>query len=499
MRGMYTEAASTSWTPDKITNQLQHIQLTTGELYGVRKYSELLKDSGQQLFPLNIRHERKQLLPDSIRKLSLRRAIDKKIEEIPAAKEIEDFILALDTSPDIEILDGTQRMITFGDCLKVLEKSPKRLQVMMELANLFGQSQQDLDGFGRLNTEIIVQFLNLKCSLWRYRTGLAWYDQECTGCLNRQQLIEFFRDEVMPSVDSLNDLEGEFLKSYLNTVTTMFFFFMDQKTKDTAVSPTSYDDEGDEAYNRIASENWFSREKTQELISTFKMLDASKEGKLSREDFSRINDGAFTPVFVNRLFQVHVASRSNKMSFEEYVIFEIAQNHLAHPASLTYFFKVLDLKDVGYLTQLELLYFYKDMKVAYEEYVSAVDMPNFDDYSDQLYDMAQAKNSNRITLRDVLECRQGHDFVLCLTNCYEFYRYEMREGEGDSSGDAADSVMPIEEANEQEEALADTDKAEDEGEVSKPSEEDTSESQSSTQPTTVESQSEPLEDNVTSI
>jgi len=57
---------------------------------------------------------------------------------------------------------------------------------------------------------------------------------------------------------------------------------------------------------------------------------------------------------------------------------------------------VLDLKDSGYLTRFDLMYFYDDLRSSYDAYFMGGGlMPCFDDYFDQLYDMAQPETWGR--------------------------------------------------------------------------------------------------------
>lgn len=45
---------------------------------------------------------------------------------------------------------------------------------------------------------------------------------------------------------------------------------------------------------------------------------------------------------------------------------------------------------------------------------------------------------NRISIKELLKCKQAHDFILCLINFVEFYRYETRESESaDDDGEYA--------------------------------------------------------------
>jgi len=52
----------------------------------------------------------------------------------------------------------------------------------------------------------------------------------------------------------------------------------------------------------------------------------------------------------------------------------------------------------------------------------------------------------RITLKDLLRCKQAHDFINCLINFFEFNRFETREEGGE------DSSMQEEEGEENEES-----------------------------------------------
>lgn len=62
----------------------------------------------------------------------------------------------------------------------------KRLQNLVQPALLFHRSREELDDEGRLNTDIIVELVNLKANLMQYRAALMLYDDEHMGYLNRQ-------------------------------------------------------------------------------------------------------------------------------------------------------------------------------------------------------------------------------------------------------------------------------------------------------------------------
>jgi len=65
------------------------------------------------------------------------------------------------------------------------------------------------------------------------------------------------------------------------------------------------------------------------------MFDTRQKNYLDKEDFKRVQNGSFTSVFIERLFETHVSNGGSKMSYEEFVIFQIAYNHLAVSLFLT--------------------------------------------------------------------------------------------------------------------------------------------------------------------
>lgn len=83
--------------------------------------------------------------------------------------------------------------------------------------------------------------------------------------------------------------------------------------------------------NKLIKKFRFSPEKTHQLNATFQMYDLKQKNYLDKDDLKRIQNDSngFTPTFINRLFETHVTNDGEKMSYEEFVIFQIAYNHLA--------------------------------------------------------------------------------------------------------------------------------------------------------------------------
>jgi len=392
--------------------------------------------------------------------------LDKKLKELPTDEEVNEFILLLETSENIELDDQDKRkMAPFGVVQEALEKSSERVRALLQPGTLFGRSAADIDERGRLSTDIIIHYLMAKAFLLQQRIALAKQDIDCTGYLNPEQLQNYFMHEVIPFIEPLRKLKVDFRDRYLKVVMMMFAFFLDHKNlgkiriADILVSgfvENIFHLQDSDSYGEAAiAESWFGPEKTQELLSTFQMYDEGAKNYLVKKDFSRVDEGGFTSAFVDRLFDTHVSHRGENMFFSEFVAFMIARDHMSHPAALKYFFKIFDINNTGRVGLTEMKFFYKDLKVAYEDYLSQEGiMPKFEDFANEMFDMARPKNSTFITLDDLVRCKQGFDFMVCQFNFMEYYRYDNREGEGQQSADD-DSVMPQDDENLLDEAMID--------------------------------------------
>ncbi|KAF7638953.1 hypothetical protein Mgra_00001477 [Meloidogyne graminicola] len=350
---------------------------------------------------------------------------------IPSNDDIEKFVQCLESS--VRSDDADQKNITFNNFMSLSKQFSKNIIDFLQPATFFLAHSE---GPPRSYSES-------RASYARNRIAMDKYDTGGNGTLDREQFIDYYRNEVMTTVDVLKDLEETFEICYTNTVESFCFFFLDPKhwgkIRITDLLVSGFLETAFGLQNNFEDyENWFSPEKTHEMNSLFQMFDTRQKNYLDKEDFKRVQNGSFTSVFIERLFETHVANCGLKMSYEEFVIFQIAYNHLAHPSALSYFFKILDVNSDGYLDNYELNYFYTELRSAYNGWFMDGAMPEFGDFSDQFYDMVKPAVNQRITLQELLACKQGHDFMLCLISHTEFYRYEMRESETGNQ----DSEMP---------------------------------------------------------
>ena len=72
-------------------------------------------------------------------------------------------------------------------------------------------------------------------------------------------------------------------------------------------------------------------------------------GGLSRSEFANISQGTMSGLFIDRVFEEHVAARRgaarrDEMDLTAFVDFVLAWDHRSHPAALKYFFAIYDIQ-----------------------------------------------------------------------------------------------------------------------------------------------------------
>ncbi|KAH7694922.1 serine/threonine-protein phosphatase 2A regulatory subunit B'' subunit gamma-like protein, partial [Aphelenchoides avenae] len=344
---------------------------------------------------------------------------------------------------------------------KIHSDLPATLRSFVKPATLFAKCAFDEDASGRVNIDVLVQFVYRKTAFFRNRVALSFYDTELKGALTQQQFHEYYDNEIVPAVDALADLHDGFKQYYDIVVRSKFFVFLDPMRQGRIrIADILASGLIDQAFQLQANpddnDNWFLPLKTQELISSFKLLDAKGVSFLTADTFRAFNhaqavssDGTLTSAFVDRYFEMQgVLTGSPVMTFEDYVQFLLMFQNMTDPVSLAFFFRLLDLNEDGYITEFELRYFYTDLRTAYDSYLQTDGaMPCFEDTRDQLFDMVAPREPYRATLQDLIESKQGHHFVLTLISHVEFYRYENRESQEaddeDDNNNDLDSVMPV--------------------------------------------------------
>ena len=218
--------------------------------------------------------------------------------------------------------------------------------------------------------------------------------------------------------------------------------------------------------NPRSSPNWFSLQNAQRLHKTFLALDADCDGFITREEFARFEPG-MTSIFIDRIFDEHLSHglaprasgagagvgaggvpspslkrRSSlvlmrqqraaprtckgRMSLDDFLTFAIAWTDKKSKASLSYFFKVFDIHNRGFLTHVEIHTFFKEVYAKYMDNGTFNEI-RMEDVRDEIFDMVKSSTPGRITMRDIYESHVHDIFVDVLADMNGFWRYDNRE------------------------------------------------------------------------
>ncbi len=153
-------------------------------------------------------------------------------------------------------------------------------------------------------------------------------------------------------------------------------------------------------------------------------LDQDHNGMLKREELLKYGTGTLTPAFIDRVFQ-ECLTYEGEMDYKTYLDFVLALDNRKDPQSLHYFFRILDVRHLGYLDGFALNYFFRD--ILREMAKHNQESVRFSDVKDEIFDMVRPADPLKITLRDLVACGNGDTVVSILIDLNGFWTYENRE------------------------------------------------------------------------
>lgn len=319
-------------------------------------------------------------------------------------------------------------------------------------------------GSTQISVVSLFNFIVRKEWFLQTKVALSLYDVSGSGFLTEQDLENYIA-ELMPTLNELEHLKESFHPFYICIATRKFFFFLDpQRTGRVKINDILFSGfldhilelREDEVPN-IAN-NWFSSVNAQRLYDLYVLLDTDQNGMLSKEEvmlFGQMNTSVersdqlqtFTDVFINRLFEESV-TYSGEIDFKVFVDLVLGLENKKTPASLHYFFKILDHQKQGYLDTMTMYYFYRDIIKLLKE--SGQEVISFEDIYTEIMDIVKPRNRDKITLDDLISCCQGDMVVTLLTDFRGFAEYESREGQVALQNEETDEENEKEDANEDE-------------------------------------------------
>jgi Ca2+-binding EF-hand superfamily protein len=384
--------------------------------------------------PFFVPKERSNELKQKMRKEARTRFLERKAEQLLDELELEHlWEVTLDNVVDTSEGEARDRLNYDAFCHIGSE--------MPEKAHAFFAPKVFLkfprDAVGRISAKALFHYIVRKVSMMQLRISLTCYDEMCEGYLREQDLENYVFEQISGNeFTQLQTLDEDFYPYYVFTAVRKFFFFLDPmkkgkiSIKDAIASPILHE------FNLLrqpASDatpgGWFTSRAALKVYGTYLNLDYDHNGMLSAKEFVRYNVGSLTDVFVERLFQEYKMYESEsgemEMDYKTFLDFMLAMEYRDTKQSIQYFWKVLDIHNCGYLTSMNLNYFFRAVQKKLIDF--GHEPVDVGDVVNEIFDMVKPRNALRITMKDLIDCEVGHTVISILIDLNGFWKYDNRE------------------------------------------------------------------------
>ncbi|KAH9683306.1 putative serine/threonine-protein phosphatase 2A regulatory subunit B'' subunit TON2 [Citrus sinensis] len=263
------------------------------------------------------------------------------------------------------------------------------------------------DESGRIAILPFYLYVMRTVSLTQARIDMSELDEDSDGFLQPHEMEAYIRG-LIPSLAQLRDMPTGFIQMYCRIAAHKFFFFCDPHRRDMFIA-----------------------------------LDKDANGTLSKQELREYADGTLTEIFIERefsnlslyllliVFDEHVrrgksgGGNAREMDFDNFLDFVLALENKDTPEGLTYLFRCLDLQERGYLTTADIHSLFRDVHQKWIEggnYELCIE-----DVRDEIWDMVKPADPLRITLADLLSCKQGGTVASMLIDVRGFWAHDNRE------------------------------------------------------------------------
>ncbi|WRX19750.1 hypothetical protein QQP08_012237 [Theobroma cacao] len=298
------------------------------------------------------------------------------------------------------------------------------------------------DESGRIAILPFYLYVMRTVSLTQARIDMSELDEDSDGFLQPHEMEGYIRG-LIPNLAQLRDMPPAFMQMYCRIAAHKFFFFCDPHRRGKACIKKVllsnclqelmelHQESEEEVTDTEQAENWFSLTSAQRICDMFLALDKDMNGTLSKQELQEYADGTLTEIFIERVFDEHVrrgksgAGNNREMDFESFLDFVLALENKDTPEGLTYLFHCLDLHVRGYLTTADIHSLFRDVHQKWIEggnYELCIE-----DVRDEIWDMVKPVDPLRITLADLLACKQGGTVASMLIDVRGFWAHDNRE------------------------------------------------------------------------
>ncbi|GBG70700.1 hypothetical protein CBR_g7999 [Chara braunii] len=376
--------------------------------------------------------------------LSRLKFLKRQSEELLDGDELEVLWMALrgNTSPPVD--EHTDK-INYADFSQV--GNLMKEQIGPKVHKFFSASvflTFEVDDYGRIGILPFYLYIMRTVSLTQTRIDMCMLDGDGDGYLKAQEMEMYIR-QLIPNLVQLQGMEASFVTVYCRIAARKFFFFNDPHRRgrllirEVLLSPVlaelmelRQEQEASSQEDDPLSQNWFSLRSTKNLYAAFLSLDKDMNGTLSKAELLAYGDGNLTDIFIERVFDEHVkrgrgerGGARGEMDLNNFLDFVLAIENKHTPEGLSYIFRCLDLHGRGYLTILDV---YTLFRAVHRKWIECGHYDLFvEDVKDEIWDMVKPKDPLKITLQDLLDCKQGDTVAAMLTDVSGFWAHDNRE------------------------------------------------------------------------
>ena len=344
--------------------------------------------------------------------------------DLPTKKDLQELWACL--KENISPPKDTTERINYKDFKIVAEKNP----IFSEYFKPSVFLQFDKDKYGRIELLSFFHYVFRKNTCEENKINLSISDFCCEGFLVDKDLENYIK-KVIINFPFYSEINEEIKEYYLLVAQRKFFFFLDPKRtgkiyiNDIVTSNilTEFLE-----LERITSKkemeyNWFS------LINFFKIyrkyveLDKDKNGMLSKKELIKYSPG-LTSIFIDRIFEEY-QRYDNAIDFKQFIDFVLAMENRKDPASIQYIWRALDVYHNNKIDTFIINMFYRGVikKLVNRDKGEY----RIDDIKDEIWDMIGPKNTNYITLQDVLKSSYSDIVLSLLIDAKAFYQHDQKE------------------------------------------------------------------------
>ncbi|CAM6017318.1 unnamed protein product [Sphagnum balticum] len=378
-----------------------------------------------------------------VHRLAKFRFLKKQAEVLLNADDLDTMWVLLRENCSIEEASGTEKM-NYEDFCHIAtlctEQIGSKCRRFFSACNFL---KFEKDDFGRIAILPFYLYVMRTVSLTQARIDMSELDEDGDGFLQPQEMEAYIRG-LIPNLAQLRNIPPPFLSMYSRIAARKFFFFCDPLRRGKlcikkvllsnclAELMELHQETEEEGGEPEPADNWFSLSSAQRICDTFLGLDKDMNGTLSKQELQGYAEGTLTDIFIERVFDEHVrrggragGGKAREMDFESFLDFVLALENRETPEGLTYTFKCLDLHNRGFLTTVDVHTLFRDVHQKW------IEGGNYDlcieDVRDEIWDMVKPADPLRITLADLLGCRQGGTIASMLTDVRGFWAHDNRE------------------------------------------------------------------------